>query len=165
LAQTLAITPVETFIRIIHEGNAANTEADIIGQSMTQADIDAFYKQPWVGVASDGGIGSQHPRGAGTFPRVLGRYVRERHLLTLPEAVRKMTSLPARRLGWTDRGVIRKGAYADLVLFNADTVIDNATFSHPTALSSGIETVVVNGEIVWAAGQPTGARPGRVLPK
>jgi N-acyl-D-amino-acid deacylase len=76
-----------------------------------------------------------------------------------------LARIPAQRLGWTDRGLIRKGSFADLVLFNADTVIDHATFEHPTELSSGIETVLANGEIVWAAGQPTGARPGRVLPR
>ena len=86
-------------------------------------------------------------------------------LLTLPEAVRKMTSLPARRLGWTDRGIVRAGAFADLVLFNPKTVTDRATFMHPQALSEGIETVFVNGVQVWSGGKPTGARPGRVLPK
>ena len=80
---------------------------------MIESDIKAFYQQPWVMVASDGGIGTSHPRGAGTFPRVLGLYVREKHWLTLPEAIRKMTSLPAQRLGWKDRGVIREGAFAD----------------------------------------------------
>jgi N-acyl-D-amino-acid deacylase len=74
-----------------------------------------------------------------------------------------MTSLPAKRLGWTDRGVIRKGAIADLVLFNADSVIDRSTFAKPFDLPSGIEKVFVNGEIVWDSGKPTGARPGRIL--
>ncbi len=77
------ITPVEMYIRIIGEGDAAKTEAGVIGQSMTEPDIKAFYQQPWVMVASDGGLGSDHPRGAGTFPRVLGVFVREKHWLTL----------------------------------------------------------------------------------
>jgi N-acyl-D-amino-acid deacylase len=114
-------------------------------------------------VASDGGIGSRHPRGAGTFPRVLGVYVREKHWLTLPEAILKMTSLPAKRLNWTDRGVIRVGALADLVLFNPETVIDRSTFSNPFALPTGIEKVFVNGVLVWNSNRPTGARPGRAL--
>ncbi len=152
------------YIRIIREGDAANTEAAVIGQSMVERDIQAFYEQPWVMVASDGGIGSRHPRGAGTFPRVLGLYVREKKWLTLPEAIRKMTSLPARRLGWKDRGVLREGAFADLVLFNPATVIDRSTFQKPLELPSGIEKVFVNGSLVWDAGKPSGARPGRVLP-
>src|SRR4029077_6908900 len=98
LAKSNKLSPVEMFIRIIHEGDDANTEAEVIGHSMIESDIKAFYQQPWVMVASDGGIGSAHPRGAGPFPRVLGRYVREKHWLTLPEAIHKMTSLPAQRL-------------------------------------------------------------------
>jgi N-acyl-D-amino-acid deacylase len=164
LATQRGISPVEMFIRIIREGDAANTEAEVIGQSMVERDIQAFYQQPWVMVASDGGIGSRHPRGAGTFPRVLGLYVREKKWLSLPEAVHKMTSLPAQRLGWKDRGVLREGAFADLVLFNPATVIDRSTFQKPFELPSGIEKVFVNGLLVWDAGKATGARPGRVLP-
>jgi N-acyl-D-amino-acid deacylase len=163
LARSNNITPVEMFIRVIRESDAANTEPGIIGQSMIESDIKAFYQQPWVMVASDGGIGSRHPRGAGTFPRVLGIYVREKHWLTLTEAVRKMTSLPAKRLRWNDRGIIREGAFADLVLFNPDTVIDRSTFASPFTLPTGIEKVFVNGTVVWSADKPTGARPGRVL--
>src|ERR1700751_500084 len=100
-------------------------------------------------VASDGGIGPRHPRGAGTFPRVLGVFVREKHWLTLPEAIRKMTSLPAQRLAWKDRGIIREGTYAHLVLFNPDTVIDRSTYADPTAQPTGIEKVFVNGILVW----------------
>jgi N-acyl-D-amino-acid deacylase len=165
LAAQRGISPVQMYIQIIREGDAASTEAGVIGKSMIESDIKAFYEQPWVMVASDGGIGSHHPRGAGTYPRVLGLYVREKHWLTLPEAIRKMTSLPAQRLGWKDRGVIREGAFADLVLFDPATVIDRSTFSKPFELPSGIEKVFVNGELVWDAGKPTGARPGRVLPK
>ena len=150
-------------MQIVREGDAAHTEAEVIGQSMVEPDIKAFYSQPWVMVASDGGIGSRHPRGAGTFPRVLGVYVREKHWLTLPEAIRKMTSLPAQRLGWKDRGEIREGAIADLVLFNPATVIDRSTFSKPFELPTGIEKVFVNGTLVWDSAKATGARPGRVL--
>ncbi|HKU14363.1 MAG TPA: D-aminoacylase [Steroidobacteraceae bacterium] len=165
LAQSAGITSVEMYIRLIREGDAANDEAGIIGQSMIEADIKAFYQQPWVMVASDGGIGSNHPRGAGTFPRVLGLYVRERGWLTLPEAVRKMTSLPAQRLGWKDRGTLRAGAFADLVLFDPATVLDRSTFAEPTLRPVGIERVFVNGVAVWSEGKATGERPGRVLPK
>ena len=163
LARSNNLSPVEMYIRIIQQGDKANTEAEIIGQSMIESDIKAFYQQPWVMVASDGGIGSAHPRGAGTFPRVLGLFVREKHWLTLPEAVRRMTSLPAQRLNWKDRGVIREGAFADLVLFNPDTIIDHATYTNPFALSTGIEKVFVNGSLVWDSGKPTGAKPGFVI--
>jgi N-acyl-D-amino-acid deacylase len=163
LAKSNNLSEVDMYIRLIREGDKANTEAGVIGQSMIESDIKAFYQQPWVMVASDGGINASHPRGAGTFPRVLGVYVREKHWLTLPEAIRKMTSLPAKRLNWSDRGVIREGAFADLVLFNPDTIVDNATFAHPFTLSTGIEKVFVNGVLVWDTGKPTGARPGLVL--
>lgn len=165
LAQAAGVSPVEIFIRAIREGDAGGADAVVIGQSMTEEDIKAFYQQPWVMVASDGWVGATHPRGAGTYPRVLGRFVREKQWLTLPEAIRKMTSLPAQRLEWKDRGVLREGAFADLVLFNPQTVIDRATFAEPTLLPTGIEKVFVNGELVWNEGKASGARPGRVLTK
>lgn len=163
LAKSNHLSPVAMYIRIIREGDAADTEAEVIGHSMIESDIKAFYQQPWVMVASDGGIGIEHPRGAGTFPRVLGRFVREKHWMTLQEAIRKMTSLPAQRLGWKDRGALREGAFADLVLFNPATVIDRSTFEKPQELSVGIEKVFVNGQMVWDAGKATGARPGMVI--
>jgi N-acyl-D-amino-acid deacylase len=114
-------------------------------------------------VASDGGIANNHPRGAGTYPRVLGRFVREQRWLSLPEAVHKMTAQPAARLGLQDRGVVKAGMKADLVLFNPATVIDRATFEQPRALSTGISRVWVNGALVWTGSAVTEARPGRVL--
>jgi N-acyl-D-amino-acid deacylase len=163
LAKSAGITHVEMFIRLVREGDAAGDEAGVIGQSMTEDDIKAFYQQPWVMVASDGGIGMRHPRGAGSFPRVLGVFVREKQWLSLSEAVRKMSGLPAKRLGWSDRGTIREGAFADLMLFNPKTVIDRSTFAEPEKLPHGIEQVFVNGVVVWKNGRTTGARPGRVL--
>jgi N-acyl-D-amino-acid deacylase len=163
IAKSNKLSPVEMFIRIIREGDAASTEAEVIGHTMIESDVKAFYQQPWVMVASDGGIGSAHPRGAGTFPLVLGRLVREKHWLTLPEAIRKMTSLPAQRLGWKDRGILREGAYADLVLFDPTTVLDRSTFAKPQELPIGIEKVFVNGILVWTGSKPTGATPGQVL--
>jgi N-acyl-D-amino-acid deacylase len=163
LAKANHLSDTEMYIRLIREGDAANTEAMVICQSMIESDIRAFYQQPWVMVASDGGIANSHPRGAGTFPRVLGVYVRERHWLTLPEAIRKMTSLPAERLSWKDRGVIREGAFADLVLFNPDTVIDRSTYTNPSALPTGIAKVFVNGVLVWDNGKSTSVRPGHFL--
>jgi N-acyl-D-amino-acid deacylase len=163
LAKERNISTTDMYIQIIKEGDAANTEAGVIGKSMIDRDIQAFYQQPWVMVSSDGGIGSAHPRGAGTFPRVLGQFVREKHWITLPEAIHKMTGLPAQRLGWKDRGVIREGAYADLVLFNPSTVIDKATFAKPFELPVGIEKVFVSGAQVWDGTKATGAKPGRVI--
>jgi N-acyl-D-amino-acid deacylase len=153
IAKSEGITPVDLYIRIVKEGGA-----DIIGHSMTEKDVAVFYKQPWVMVGSDGGIDAAHPRGAGTFPKVLGRYVREKHWFSLQEAIRKMTSLPARRLKLADRGTIRKGMKADLVLFDPKTVIDRSTFQNPKELAEGIRTVFVNGEAVWQDGKTTGAR-------
>ena len=163
LANSAGISETAMYIRLIREAKAANTEAEVTIQSMIESDIKAFYQRPWVMVASDGGIASEHPGGAGTFPRVLGVFVREKHWLTLPEAIRKMTSLPAERLGWKDRGVIREGAFADLVLFDPDKVIDRSTFGNPQTPASGIEKVFVNGALVWNGGKATGQRPGYVL--
>jgi len=163
LAKSNKLSAIDMYIRIIREGDAANTEAGVIGHSMIESDIKAFYQQPWVMVASDGGIGVAHPRGAGTFPRVLGGFVREKHWLSLAEAIRKMTSLPAHRLNWSDRGVLKEGAVADLVLFDPATVIDRSTFEKPQELPVGIEKVFVGGQLVWNSGKATGARPGVVI--
>ena len=160
IARDRGITPVELFIEIVKAGGAS-----VIGKSMIEDDIRTFYQQPWVMVSSDGGIGMRNPRATGTFPKVLGQFVREKKWLTLEEAVRKMTSLPAGRLGLKDRGRIRKGMRADLVLFDPARVRDRSTFVEPGKLSEGIEKVWVNGETVWEAGKTAGARPGRVLPR
>jgi N-acyl-D-amino-acid deacylase len=158
IANQEKITPVELYMRVVRDGGAS-----IICHSMKEADIKVFYQQPWVMVSSDGGIGSRHPRGAGTFPRVLGRFSREQHWFSLAEAVRKMTSLPAWRLGLEDRGMIRPGFKADIVLLDPLRVIDRATFQQPQLLADGIKRVFVNGVEVWQEGKATGNRPGRAL--
>jgi N-acyl-D-amino-acid deacylase len=158
IARQQNITPVELYMRIVRDGGAS-----VVCHSMKDADIRTFYRQPWVMVSSDGGIGSRHPRGAGTFPRVLGRFVREQHWLPLTEAVRKMTSLPAWRLGLNDRGLIRPGHKADIVLFDRNRVIDRSTFQQPQLTSEGVSRVFVNGAEVWREGATTGNRPGRAL--
>jgi len=158
IATSENISPVDLYMKIVREGGAS-----VVCRSMMEKDIKFFYQQPWVMVSSDGGIGARHPRGAGTYPRVLGRFVRESHWLTLPEAIRKMTSLPASRLRLTDRGIIRSNYKADIVLFDPATVIDNASFANPTLLSDGIKRVFVNGVEVWREGATTGNRPGRAL--
>lgn len=158
VAAARGITPVELYIEMVRNG-----DAHIIGRSMQEGDMRTLFLWPWTMVSSDGGIGMKHPRGAGTYPRVLGRYVREQKLLSLEEAVRKMTSLPAWRLRLMDRGIVKPGNVADLVLFDPATVIDNSTYEEPFRLATGIEKVWVSGELVWDAGKATGARPGRVL--
>jgi N-acyl-D-amino-acid deacylase len=145
-------------MKIVRDGGAG-----IVCRSMKEPDIRVFYQQPWVMVSSDGGIGSRHPRGAGTYPKVLGQFVRELHWLTLNYAIRKMTALPAARLKLHDRGLVRAGLKADLVLFDASTVIDRATFQQPQLISEGIKRVFVNGVEVWANGAVTGKFPGRAL--
>jgi N-acyl-D-amino-acid deacylase len=133
--------------------------------SMDEADVRRIlaYEQTMIG--SDGLPHDQHPhpRLWGAFPRVLGHYAREEKLFTLEEALRRMTGLPAARFGLVDRGQLREGAVADLVLFDPATVKDRATFADPKQPADGIATVFVNGQPVWRDGKPTGARPGRVL--
>ena len=135
--------------------------------------MTAALVQPWCSIGSDGSAyaaegplkrGNPHPRNFGTFPRVLGVYVRERKLLRLEDAVRKMTSLNAARLGLIDRGVIRPGAFADLTLFDPDKVIDRSTYERPFAYSEGIEWVIVNGTpVLEPGGKHTGAKPGKAI--
>ena len=137
-----------------------------------EADLALAMKQPWVAVGSDGSAlatsgplraGVPHPRNFGTFPRVLGRYVRELKVISLEEAIRKMTSLPAGILGLTDRGSIKEGMWADLVIFDPATVADTATFEDPFQYPVGINTVLVNGVVVLDEGKHSNARPGKVL--
>ncbi len=160
LADDNKTTAVEMYMRIVKDGGAG-----VVCRSMIDKDIEVFYRQPWVMVSSDGGINMRHPRGAGTFPRVLARYVREKKWLSLPEAVRKMTSFPAARLGLQDRGVLRVGAKADVVIFDAKKVLDQATFAKPFEVPVGILHVFVNGEQVVNESKVTAATPGRVLQK
>lgn len=135
----------------------------IIGTSMLASDIAVLLAWPHANLCTDGALVDLHPRARGSYPRVLGRYVREQGLLGLEQAVHKMTGLAAQHMGIRDRGVIRPGAAADLVLFDPASVMDNATPARPEALSSGILAVWVNGEQVYAEGKATGARPGQVL--
>ena len=132
---------------------------------MDEDDVQRILSYPYAMVGSDGLPNDEHPhpRLWGTFPRVLGHYCRELGLFPLEEAVRRMTGLPAERFGLKDRGVIRPGAYADLVLFDPDTVIDRATFEQPMQPSAGIALVMVNGRPVWRDGAETGDRSGRAL--
>ncbi len=128
--------------------------------------------QPWCSIGSDGSAmaiegplrrGNPHPRSFGTFPRVLGRYVRDLKVLRLEDAVRKMTSLNAAKIGLSDRGLLRAGQFADVTLFDAGKVIDRAGYDSPFQYAEGIKYVITNGVIVLERGKHTGARPGRAL--
>lgn len=146
-----------------HEERTGRGGESVIGTSMSEADIEVLMTWPYMNIASDGSLNAPHPRGFGTYPRVLGRYVRERGALELEDAVRRMSSLAAANVGIRDRGTIAPGMYADLVLFDPDTVIDRATPQDPHAVSEGIARVWVNGGVVFENGGTTGERPGRVI--
>ena len=139
---------------------------------MSEEDVRYALQVPWVSIGSDGtavrpdgvlGKGKPHPRWYGTFPRVLGKYVREEKVLTLEDAIRKMTSLNAEKLGISDRGLLREGKKADMTIFNAEKVIDKATFENPHQYPEGIEYVIVNGNVVLDKGQHLGTKPGKIL--
>jgi len=159
--------PVTTFMEVVTESTEweeRTGEGDsIIGTSMLEDDIRQLMRWPHTNLCTDGGLTSLHPRARGSYPRVLGRYVREDNILSLEEAVYKASGLAARHMGFTDRGTLAPGLIADLVLFDPDAIIDNATPQEPEKLSSGILGVWVNGEQVFADGQSTGKRPGRVI--
>jgi dihydroorotase/N-acyl-D-amino-acid deacylase len=139
-----------------------------IFHAINEEDLVRILRYPGTMIATDGeiptfGRGNPHPRSYGTFARVLGVYVREQHVLTLEDAVRKMTSYPAQRLGLVDRGVVRPGMKADVVVFDPATVRDRATFENPHQYAEGFSTVIVNGTVVFEKGAMTAARPGAVL--
>lgn len=147
-----------------------NGGATMVYHFMSESDVETVMKHPMVGIASDAGVnvfgsGVPHPRGYGNTARVLGHYVRERKVISLEEAVRKMSSLPARQFGFTQRGEIREGWAADLVIFDPATVGDTATFDAPHAYPTGMTHVLVNGQMVVRGGATTDARGGQVLRK
>ena len=160
----------ELFDLLIEQGGSVGT----VYAHHTEEDMNAALTQPWCSVGSDGSAyaiegplrrGNPHPRNFGTFPRVLGVYVRERKLLSAEDAVRKMTSLNAAKVGLRDRGLLAAGNFADITIFDPDRVIDRSTYTEPFAYNEGIEYVIVNGQIVVERGRHTGAMPGRALRK
>ncbi|MDP8979136.1 MAG: D-aminoacylase [Acidobacteriota bacterium] len=161
--------PIDTIFDVLIEDRGF-TNVAVFG--MAEPDVALALRQPWVsidndsqGTAPDGVLGREHPhpRAYGTFPRILRKYVREERMLTLPEAIRKFTALPAQRMGLADRGVLKQGMWADIVVFNPDTVRDLATFENPNQLSEGMQYVLVNGVPVIDGGKQTEALPGKVL--
>jgi dihydroorotase/N-acyl-D-amino-acid deacylase len=148
----------------------ASTYASVF--AMQEKDVELALKQPWVSIDNDSsgtspegilGEDHSHPRAYGTFPRILSKFVREEQLLTLPEAIRKFTSLPAQRMRITDRGVLKTGMWADIVVFDPATIHELATFENPNQLSVGMKYVLVNGTPVISDGKMTDALPGKVL--
>ncbi|MDJ0710887.1 MAG: amidohydrolase family protein [Woeseiaceae bacterium] len=137
-------------------------DSGVIARSMNEADIVAFMQWPYMSIGSDGWHGD-HPRGYGSFPRVLGRFVRERGVISLAGAIHKMTGLNADAIGVADRGRIVVGNFADLVLFDADTIVDNATMRSPTELSTGVDRVWVNGRLAFEGGKSTDTFAGRIV--
>jgi N-acyl-D-amino-acid deacylase len=134
----------------------------IIGDGMDERDVERFMAWPNTSICSDGAEGG-HPRGYGAFARVLGVYVRERNIIGLEDAIRKMTQLNATQMGIADRGVLRRGAFADMVIFDPKTVVDRSTMQQPTLTAVGFDLVMVNGDIVYRDGARTDARPGRIV--
>jgi dihydroorotase/N-acyl-D-amino-acid deacylase len=161
--------PMDALFDLLIEDNAF-TEVAVFG--MSESDVVLALQQPWVsidndseGTSPDGILGQEHPhpRAYGTFPRILRKYVREEKKLTLEDAIRKFSALPAQRMRLTDRGVLKAGMWADVVVFDPATVRDLATFDNPNQLSQGMDYVLVNGVPVIDQGKMTGAKPGKVL--
>lgn len=169
LAAEQGVDPLDTALDLIVETGA---QAAMVDFCMDEADVATILSHPQTAVvtdaealAADGPLaeGVPHPRAYGTYPRVLGRYVREEGLLRWEEAIHKMTGLPASRLGLRERGTVREGAFADLVVLDPAQVIDTATFTQPHRYPEGIRQVLINGRFAVRDGQQTGALPGRVL--
>lgn len=169
LSAAAGADPLEWTCRALIEHDGA---IDIVHHSMSEDDVRYVMAKPYVAIGSDSranapygalSFGKPHPRSYGTFPRVLGKYARDERVVSLEDAVRKMTSLPASRLGFVARGVLREGAAADVVVFDPDRVIDRATYDDPHRYPDGLVHVVVNGELALESGETTDARAGRFL--
>jgi N-acyl-D-aspartate/D-glutamate deacylase len=169
LARAAGMEPIDLVCNLL-EADAGATF--VVVCSIDEADVQSLLRSPAVLVGSDGravapqsvaGQGRPHPRFYGTFPRVLGHYARDLGLLSLPEAVHKMTGASARVLGLVDRGLLREGYRADITTFDPAAIIDRATYEDPHRYPDGIGSVVVNGTVVVDSGEHTGALPGRVL--
>jgi N-acyl-D-amino-acid deacylase len=161
---------ITTILDMMVEGGQAGVSqgASMIYHYMSEQDVDTIFRYPNAAVASDGGVvaygsGNPHPRSYGTNARILANYVRDRNVMTLEDAIRRMTSLPARTFAFHDRGIVRPGFVADLVLFDPDKVQDKATFENPHQFSEGFDFVIVNGEVAVGDGAPSDVRAGRFV--
>jgi N-acyl-D-aspartate/D-glutamate deacylase len=169
IAEEWGLEPVDALLRLLEEEDGS---VGYIGHGLSPENVELILSHPLVMIGSDGssmapvGRAAQsrpHPRSYGTFPRILGHYCRDRGLFDLPTAVKKMTSMPADQMGIPDRGRLARGMMADLVVFDAETIRDEATFQNPHRYPEGIHHVLVNGALVVEAGEHTGASPGAVL--
>ena len=163
IAKARNVSAEQTAIDIILDGGAS-----IVSFNMSEDDIRTIMKQPWTMTSSDGGLslpgaGMPHPRNNGAFARKLAVYVRERGVIPIVQAIRSMTSLAAEVFGFKDRGMIREGAFADVVVFDPAKIVDRATYADPHQLADGMDWVIVNGTIARKDGQFTGSRSGRIL--
>lgn len=167
IASDLGVDPKDGIMDMIQEGGAG-----FVSLLTDEFDLRLAMRQPWVAFGTDGRLaapdgplaaGLPHPRAYGTYPRILGRYVRELGVISLEEAIRKSTSLAAESIGVEDRGTLAEGLYADIVIFDPETIIDHATYQEPHQHSTGVEYVVVNGQVVLDQGEITDARPGVVV--
>ncbi|MCC6591016.1 MAG: D-aminoacylase [Bryobacterales bacterium] len=165
----LKLPPVEALFKVLIDNSGS---VPTVYFHHSEDDMRYALKQPFVSIGSDGTAvategplarGNPHPRYYGTFPRVLGRYVREEKVITMEEAIRKMTSANAAKIRIYDRGLLRPGLAADVTVFNADSIIDHATYDKPHQYSTGVEYVIVNGRVVLDRGQHTGAKPGTII--
>ncbi|MGB6685847.1 MAG: D-aminoacylase, partial [Candidatus Acidiferrum sp.] len=171
IAKDLKKDPADVAFDFVAQAKTGRVLA--IYHMMSEQDIETALKFPWTSIGSDAGtaltpggddaLGLPHPRSYGNFPRVIARYVRETHTLTLEDAIRKMTSWPATRMRIADRGVIREGLWADVVVFDYEKIQDRSTYEHPDLPPDGIDYVLVNGQVVVDHGKHTGARPGKIL--
>ena len=158
--------PVTTLMELLVLDDAAggfSSGSETIAFAMREPDIERIFQWPHTVMGTDGDASGAHPRGFSAFAKFLGHYVRDREVLSLEEGVRRITSLPAEQVGISGRGLIREGYYADLVLFDPETIIDNATFEDPHVIATGIESVWVNGKIIFDDGMTTANRPGRPI--
>ena len=165
ISREWGLDSVKTIIKLLLDDEGL-TEA--LFHTLNEEDVRYVIKSPYTAIGSDGSIkkfgeGKPHPRNYGTFPRIIAKYVREEKILSLPEAIRKMTSMPARKLKLWDRGILRPGMKADIVIFNYYTIRDTATYANPHSYPKGIEYVIINGNIVVEEGKHTGRKPGKLL--
>ena len=168
-AVIVVVTAMLGSVGLVTSTSSAMPSVGGIFHTMSEEDVRTVMRQPWVAIASDGGAinlqasGFPHPRAYSTNARVLGYYVREQHVLSLEDAVRKMTSLPAQILGLEDRGQLHPGFAADVVLFDPAKVGETNSYEKPKSYPAGIPWVIVNGQVVLKKGQYTSARPGKAI--
>ncbi|HEX3102224.1 MAG TPA: D-aminoacylase, partial [Pyrinomonadaceae bacterium] len=170
IAKELKKDPADAAFDLVLQGNG---RVGALYFMMSEPDVETALKFPWVSLGSDASAslkledpntpGSGHPRSYGNFPRLIAEYVRKKPVLTLPEAIRKMTSWPAARLRLPSRGLIKEGLWADVVIFDYDTIQDQSTYEFPFRTPTGIDYVLVNGQVVIEKGKHTGAKPGKVI--